>query len=170
MNVDADKKNFLCSLKEKFSHEWDPSFFQCFKNTFQAEGGSDKVLTLQNLYSLKSREVRTPVSPMPLLPRQIAARVLSLPTISHTIWPDLTFNMLTVSNFVRQLPFNKLHIILGPWVRKVNIACHSCHELIREFQTLYFKPSCTKCHRLPVVTTSRGFTMYLAEPQLPDVY
>ena len=92
---------------------------------FQAEGGSDKVLTLQNLYSLKWREVRTPVSPMPLLPRQIAARVLSLPIISHTIWPDLTFNMPTVSNFVRQLPFIKLHIIPGSGVRKVNIACHS---------------------------------------------
>ena len=59
------------------------------------------------------------------LTRQIAARVLSLPIISHTIWPDLTFNMHTVSNFVRQLPFIKLHIILGPGVRKVNIACHS---------------------------------------------
>ena len=120
MNVDADK-NFFMFLKEKFSHGI-LQFFQCFKNTFQAEGGSDKVLTLQNLYSLKSREVRTPVSPMP---RQIAARVLSLPIISHTIWPDLTFNMPTVSNFVRQLPFIKLHIILGPGVRKVNIACHS---------------------------------------------
>ena len=77
-------------LLEREILSWDPSFFKCFKNTFQAEGGSDKVLTLQNLYSLKSREVRTPVSPMPLLPCQIAATVLSLPTISHTIWPDLT--------------------------------------------------------------------------------
>ena len=135
-------------LTKKFSHGI-LQFFQCFKNTYQAEGGSDKVLTLQNLYSLKSREVRTPVSSMPLLPRHIAARVLSLPIISHTIWPDLTFNMPTVSNFVRQLPFIKLHIILGPGVRKVNIACHSLID--QRISNFIFQ---TILHKMPSLTCS----------------
>ena len=72
--------------------------------------------------------------------------------------------------------FNRLHIILGPGLvgcvrfRKKNKLSFT-HEMIREFQSSHpgVLKLCTKWHRLPVFTTSRGFTMYLGESQVPDV-